>query len=214
MRTFAFQKKITSLFLGIGIIICGESFAAPSQTYQKNSSEEVDECSKEIMFAYFPAPYVKATLKRYNVPENKWESIIQTLSEKDKTVISTVEEKAAKMNPNPLKDPSQQAATVKLFRETLTQIFSDVMKANGIKDNKQIETMLDDIQQQKAKMFAKCMEKQRNQSPQSANQQQQRNQNSDSYQNDTDSDDDDSDYDDDNGDDDDSDDDNDRDDEN
>jgi hypothetical protein len=40
-------------------------------------------------------------------------------------------------------------------------VFGGVLKDHGINDEKQIQAMLADIQQQKAKNFAKCMEKQR-----------------------------------------------------
>lgn len=127
------------------------------ETTHKESN--ADECSKELLLTYFPKPFVNETLKKYNIPQEKWDAINSQLSEKDKQVISIVEEKASKMNPNPLKDAQQRQAAVKIFRETLRQIFSEVMKNNGITDEKQIDTMLDDIQQQKAKRFAQCMER-------------------------------------------------------
>ena len=66
------------------------------------------------------------------------------------------------MNPNPLKDAQQRQAAVKLFRETLIDLFSSTMKANGISNDQQIQEMLNDIQQQKAKRFAMCMQKMAN----------------------------------------------------
>ena len=117
------------------------------------------ECSKELLLAYFPDIFVKETFVKFNVAKDKWEPILKGLNEKDKEVIKTVEDKASKMNPNPLKDPTQRQAAVKLFRETLLEIFSNVLKNNGITDEKQISSMLDDIQQQKAKRFALCIKK-------------------------------------------------------
>jgi formyltetrahydrofolate synthetase len=123
----------------------------------------VDECSKELLLAYFPEPFVTPALKKFNVPQDKWAAITSGLAAKDKDILKTVEEKASKLTPNPFKDrdPAQRQVAVKIFRETLTQVFSDVLKANGITDDKQITAMLDDIQQQKAKNFAQCMEKQK-----------------------------------------------------
>lgn len=117
------------------------------------------ECSRELLISYFPKAFVTETLKKYNVPEDKWNAITEDLAQKDKQVIKTVEEKASKMDPNPLKDPQQRQAAVKLFRETLTDLFSSTLKANGVTDEKQILDMLNDIQQQKAKRFAMCMQK-------------------------------------------------------
>lgn len=123
----------------------------------------MDECSKDLLLSYFPEKFVNETFKRFNISEDKWAAINATLSTKDKDIVKLVEQKAASMNPNPLKDPQQRQAAVKLFRETLLQVFTDALKANGIQDTSQFQAMLDDIQQQKAKKFAQCMEKQREQ---------------------------------------------------
>lgn len=121
----------------------------------------VDECSKELLLAYFPETFLNETLKKFNVPDTEWTQINQELALKDKDVIGIVEEKASKITPNPLKDPQQRQTAVKIFRETLFEVFSSVLKNHGVKDDSQIQAMLDDIQQQKAKRFAQCMEKHR-----------------------------------------------------
>lgn len=126
-----------------------------------NGAEQaVDECSKELLLAYFPEPFVKETLKKFNVPQDKWSAIASQLVSKDKAVVQIVEEKAAKMDPNPLRDPQARQAAVKLFRDTLLGLFTEVMQANGVSDPKEIQSMLEDLQQQKAERFAKCMQKQ------------------------------------------------------
>lgn len=126
-----------------------------------NGAEQaVDECSKELLLAYFPEPFVKETLKKFNIPQDKWSAIAAQLVSKDKAVVQIVEEKAAKMDPNPLRDPQARQAAVKLFRDTLLGLFTEVMQANGISDPKEIQSMLEDLQQQKAERFAKCMQKQ------------------------------------------------------
>lgn len=134
-------------------------FYAVSAPLAAYSEQSIDECSRELLLTYFPEPFVKETLKTFNVPEDKWENIQKSLASKDKEVIQLVEKKAAEMDPNPLKDPQARQAAVKLFRATLFQLFSDVMQANGINDEKQIQAMLDSIQLQKAQRFAKCMQK-------------------------------------------------------
>lgn len=169
MNNIVFKQRLVSFVFGISICaISGSVFGADSSEAapQAASSVSTDDCSKELLLAYFPKQFVNETLKKFNVPQDKWDSINKALSEKDKEVIKIVEEKAAQMNPNPLKDPQQRQAAVKIFRETLLQIFSDVMKANGISDEQQIQAMLDDVQQQKARRFAQCMERQRGAQPQ------------------------------------------------
>lgn len=143
--------------LGLGVLLSTHAFA-DSQIPPSNPPG-LDECSRELLISYFPKVFVTETLKKYNVPQNKWDAITSDLEQKDKQVIKTVEEKASKLNPNPLKDPQQRQAAVKLFRETLTDLFASTMKANGITDDSKISEMLNDVQQQKAKRFAMCMQK-------------------------------------------------------
>lgn len=128
----------------------------------QNSSSDIDnECSKEILLAFFPEIFVEQTLRQFHVPEDKWNNIKVALHEKDKEIVKTVENKAIQMTPNPLKDPQHRQEAVKLFRDTLLEAFSTVLKSNGINDDVQIKDMLDDIQKQKAKRFSLCLEKHR-----------------------------------------------------
>jgi hypothetical protein len=154
-------KNCLMPLLGLSVLLSSNAFAqdADPQAPPSTPPGMSDECSRELLISYFPKVFVTETLKKYNVPQDKWDAIANDLAEKDKQVIKTVEEKASKMNPNPLKDPQQRQAAVKLFRETLTDLFSSTLNANGITDNKQISDMLNDIQQQKAKRFAMCMQK-------------------------------------------------------
>lgn len=137
---------LTAMMMSVGVL--------------NGAEQTVDECSKELLLAYFPEPFVKETLKKFNVPQDKWNNIAAQLVSKDKTVVQIVEEKAAKMDPNPLRDPQARQEAVKLFRDTLLGLFTEVLQANGISDPKEIQSMLDDVQQQKAERFAKCMQKQ------------------------------------------------------
>jgi hypothetical protein len=119
------------------------------------------ECKTEIMLSYFPEEFVGVTLEKFNVPQAQRSAIKTELSGKDKEVIAIVEERAAKMSPNPLKDPQHRQEAIKIFKDTLYEMFSGVMQKHGVNDKEQIQAMLDDVQQQKAKYFAKCMEKMR-----------------------------------------------------
>lgn len=123
-----------------------------------------EECAQEILLAYFPGIFVRETLSKFKVSQDQWDSINKELVQRDKEIIKKVEAKAAKMSSNPLKDPQQRQAAVKIFRETLFENFAEVMRAHGVKDDQQIQQMLDDIQQQKAKRFARCMQQQQPQS--------------------------------------------------
>lgn len=162
MHKSVLKNCLIPLF-GLGVLLSTSAFAQDvsisTQTPPSNPPGLSDECSRELLISYFPKVFVAETLKKYNIPQDKWDAITNDLAQKDKEVIKTVEERASKVNPNPLKDPQQRQAAVKLFRETLTDLFSSTLKANGITDDKQIADMLNDIQQQKAKRFAMCMQK-------------------------------------------------------
>lgn len=147
--------------IAIGILSLGVFSTQLSADTPGSAADAVDECSKELLLAYFPKTFVNETLKKFKVPENQWDAINKELAEKDKDVIKTVEERAAKINPNLLRDPQQRQAAVKIFRETLFDVFSKIMKEHGVTDDKQIQDMLDDIQKQKALRFKQCMEKHR-----------------------------------------------------
>lgn len=122
---------------------------------------QTTECSREMLLSYFPEPFVKEILQRNQIPEDKWGAIIQELSANDKNVLAKVESRGNAMNPNPLKSPEYRQIAITIFRETLLEIFTEVMNKNGITDKEQVQTMLDEIQRLKAKRFAKCMEKTR-----------------------------------------------------
>jgi len=147
------NKQMLGVIIGMGVMILPQA----GYTVTLNQYER---CSKDILLAYFPEVFVRETLKNYNVPKDQWDAITSELTAKDRDIIKQVEIKAEKLNPNPLKDPQQRQAAVKIFRDTLLENFSATLKAHGISDDKQIQAMLDDIQQQKAKRFAFCMESQ------------------------------------------------------
>lgn len=152
MRKAALKRQLLSLLVGACAFITTVNAIDQTSTTTGNS-----ECSKEALHAYFPEVFVRETFTKFNIPRDKWDSIIKNLNEKDKSVIKIVEEKTSKMDPNPLKDPQQRQVVVKMLRETLMEIFSNELKANGINDDKQITAMLDDIQQQKVKRIAMCI---------------------------------------------------------
>lgn len=153
------KKSLLSLTLGLGILLSpGVSAAADTP-----STTAPDACSKELLISYFPQIFVTETLKKFDIPKDKWEPIITGLANKDGEVLRAVEEKASRMDPNPFKDRSaqQRQIAVKIFRDTLYDKFNEVLKANGVTNEKQVQAMLDDIALQKAKNFAACIEKQK-----------------------------------------------------
>lgn len=123
------------------------------------AAENQDLCTEERLLSYFPKDFVMMTLNKYQIPKDRWDGINRDLAEKDFEIISIVEEKASRLTPNPLRDPKERHVAVKIFRETLQESFSSVMNMHGVSDQNQIHAMLDDIQRQKAELFAQCMDK-------------------------------------------------------
>ncbi len=153
MKTVNFGKCITLFCLKCSLALTSVS------ALDVTPKSGVDECSRELLLSYFPETFVNETLKKFNVPKDQWDAINKELTSKNDSVIKIVEEKAQKMDPNPLKDPSQRQAAVKIFRDTLFEVFAGVMKQHGVTDDQQIKSMLEDIQHQKAVRFAQCMDK-------------------------------------------------------
>lgn len=117
-------------------------------------------CTKDVLMTFFPQPVVKAVLIKHQVPEDKAQAISQELSRKSQEVAQMVESKASKMDPNPFNDLSHRDEAVKLFRETLFEIFSQALKSNGVnKDKVGIQLLLDDMQEAKGKLFVECIKK-------------------------------------------------------
>ena len=147
IRKISSVTLLTICFAFIGLTTGTSLQAAP-----------MEECSKELLLSFFPEAFVTEVLQKYQVPKEKWEPIVKGLQEKNDDVIKLVDEQASKMDPNPLKDSSQKQVAVKIFRETLFQVFSGVLKTNGITDDQKIQSMLGEVQQLKTKRFAQCME--------------------------------------------------------
>lgn len=118
-----------------------------------------EQCSQTFLSSHFPQIFVSQTLQEFSVPENKWAMITSELSSKEGEVILRVEEKAEKSPHNPLKDPAERQAALQLFRQSLAEVFSEVLMANGISDQAIIEKMLQDLQRRKALAFAHCYDK-------------------------------------------------------
>jgi hypothetical protein len=157
MSKICIKRYAQAIAISISILLPFEGQTANANTQPEQISTPKVECSLETFKAFFHPVFVTDVFSRYNVPREEWDAIIHELAEEDKNVFALVEEKAATMDPNPLKDPTQREAAIRLFRDTQIEIFSRVLKAHNITDDQQILSMLDEIQKQKAKAFAECM---------------------------------------------------------
>jgi hypothetical protein len=118
------------------------------------------ECSKEELMTFFPQPVVQSTLSQSDLTKEQVNSIAKELASKNSELVKIVEEKAAKLEPNPFKDLSRRDVAIKIYRETLYEVFASVLKAHGITNDEQIQSLLDKIQEAKSKLFIECIRKQ------------------------------------------------------
>lgn len=146
-----------TFFAGFGVVFSPTCVSA--QTDLLLTNEERARCEKTMLLFNFPKEIVIETLKKYHIPQEKWPEIVSTLEVKDKEIFKILEKKAAAMNPNPLKDPKEHQNIPKLIRAVVLETFTNVLKENGVDDTAQFQAMLDDIQQERVKKFAKCLKK-------------------------------------------------------
>ena len=144
------------------------STSAPSLGYLSTKYKDIDLninpslCSKETLMTFFPQPIVKAVLIQYGVNEEDAIKISKELSKKDQEVVRIVEEKSAKLDPNPLNDLNQRDVAVKIFGETLYEVFAKVLKSYKVSaDDNQIQEILDNMKEIKGKLFVECIKLER-----------------------------------------------------
>lgn len=117
-------------------------------------------CTKEELMAFFPQQVVESVLIKSKIPPEQASEIAKELSQKDRELAKIVEDKAAKLDPNPFKDLSQRELAIKIYRETLYEVFAKVLKAHGVKSDDQIQALLEEMQAAKSKLFIECIRKQ------------------------------------------------------
>lgn len=155
MKKFSYSFPFFMLFC-CNTLIAADQDKPPEQVQQQ---VEASQCTKEELMTFFPKAVVKSVLIQHKVPEAEAQIIAQELSQKDQEVVKTVEMKASKLDPNPFKDLSNRDMAVKVFRESLFEVFSKVMKAHNITDESQIKALLEDLQATKGKLFVECIKK-------------------------------------------------------
>lgn len=119
-------------------------------------------CSKEELMMFFPESIVKNVLMQAHISEKDAREIAEQLASKDKGLAKIVDEKASHYNPNPFKDLSQRDQAIKIYQETLFEVFANVLQSHGIKDENQIRSLLEEIRTIKSKLFIECIRQQQN----------------------------------------------------
>lgn len=117
-------------------------------------------CTKEELMRFFPEQIVQSVLVKSNIPKEKADVIAKTLSEKDRELAKIIEEKSANVGKNSSKNLSQRDLANKIYRETLYEVFAKVLKDNGITNDDQIQTLLEELGEARSKLFIECIRKQ------------------------------------------------------
>jgi hypothetical protein len=114
-------------------------------------------CTKEVLMTFFPQPLTKDILVRHGIAAETAEKISKELAEKDQDIVKLVDKKASAMNPNPFREQNQREEAIKIFKETLYEIFASVLKKHNITDETQIQSLLNELREAKGKLFIECM---------------------------------------------------------
>lgn len=115
-----------------------------------------DDCNEEVLFHFFPRPFVLEVMEKHGVPKNQAEEIAKKLSDSDPAVVQKIEQKAKEMDPNPLTDENAHQQRAKLFREVITDVFNNVVSQYGVTDIQDTSVMLDEIQKMRMERFEQC----------------------------------------------------------
>lgn len=118
------------------------------------------ECSKEQLMSFFPQPIVQSVLADTDLTQDQIATIARDLSQKDQELSKRVEQKASKLNPNPFNDLSQRDLAIKIYNETLYEVFAEALKTHGITQDDQIQILLNKMREMKSKLFIECIRKQ------------------------------------------------------
>lgn len=118
-------------------------------------------CRKEELLAFFPRSLVQWVLVKQHFSSEEAGRIAEELAYKDKELTKKVEEKAALFDPNPLRDLGHRDLAIRLYRETLYEVFAKVLRAHGIEDGDRIQALLDEMQSAKSTLFIECIRRER-----------------------------------------------------
>jgi len=119
------------------------------------------DCSEDVLFKFFPRKFVMEVLDEHNVPQEKANNIADALYEADQIVVQVIGSKANAMESNPLEDPQAEKERAKLFNESLSEVFTDILEENGVTDQAEVKEMLDEIQQMRNQRFNQCRKENR-----------------------------------------------------
>jgi hypothetical protein len=119
-------------------------------------------CIREIESTFFNPFFVSQALSLHDVSQSTWSQVNLELQKKIPSLHPLVLEKAAKMQPNPLKTPFQPHEAAQVVEEALYEVFASVLAEFNIQNAYEIREMFNYIREQQNSRFVDCFGPQEN----------------------------------------------------
>lgn len=123
---------------------------------------EVEEmrCTKEELLSFFPKQIVQKVLIQFKIPALKASEVADELSAKNHVLIQMVEQRAADLDPNPFKDPTQREKAIQIYQEVLHDMLAQALKSHEAGAEEQVDLYLQEIRKVKSQLFVQCIRSQ------------------------------------------------------
>lgn len=113
-------------------------------------------CVLDLETRFFAEPIVNQGLSLYNVRQELWPLINESLRGKSVDVPRRMKQRTAYMVPNPIEYPMQKAATAKILKEVLFEVFMEVMRENYMGGSPDAAVAFDYIFTERLPDFIRC----------------------------------------------------------
>jgi hypothetical protein len=113
-------------------------------------------CYYEVATTFFPYPLVAQALSMHHFTQDRWGLIYQDLQARSAFIPKVLQERAARMAPNPLQ-PYQPHLAAALLRAVLEETFVQSLQANYFQDPYVIGVMFRYIRVQQEARLVSCL---------------------------------------------------------
>ena len=113
-------------------------------------------CVFNLETHFFVEPIVNQALSLYNIRQELWLLINEELQSKSIHVPERMKRRTAYMVPNPIEYPMRKAATAKILKEVLLEVFMDVMRTYRVDERPRADFVFDYIFTEQMPNFIKC----------------------------------------------------------
>jgi hypothetical protein len=112
-------------------------------------------CVVELETRFFVSSIVNQGLSLYRVRQELWMPINESLRQRSLEVPDRMKKKTAYMVPNPLEYPMQKAATAKILKEVLFEVFTEALRENYVTGGT-VDLIFEYIFNEQLPNFIKC----------------------------------------------------------